>query len=396
MPSAPAAELSTRVLAELRSAGFIEDDDGSLSLPEGEPKEVIRDLHANHRASVLAKNQKFIYKNQKFIYQWEDRVLPYVADGKDVNPADIDLRVVPVDTELDAAIFRYCSLSWSIPVSQGFGRRTRFLVWDDSNRSLFGIFALGDPVFNLTVRDDHIGWTPEQREHRLYNVLDAFVMGSVDPYRRLLGGKMVALAAASLTSSEFITQKYQGRQTQIRGVAKPSRPVLITTTSALGRSSVYNRVRFGDQLVYKSVGFTKGFGHFQFSDELFGELVAFLEASDSLKGNRFGEGPNWKMRTLRLALARIGLPANLLRHGIEREVFVAPLGPTYREYLRGESDSFDPFPFGIAELTDYYRERWAVPRSVRDDSYRTFQRESFRISRGLVHMNGSRQGTLDL
>ena len=52
---------------------------------------------------------------------------------------------------------------------------------------------------------------------------------------------------------------------------KSAAPVLITTTSALGRSSIYNRLRFDGRHVFKSIGYTQGFGHFHFSDELFKE-----------------------------------------------------------------------------------------------------------------------------
>ena len=48
---------------------------------------------------------------------------------------------------------------------------------------LLGVFALGDPVYNLRARDDLIGWNVEQRSARLYNVLDAFVLGAVPPYK---------------------------------------------------------------------------------------------------------------------------------------------------------------------------------------------------------------------
>ena len=45
--------------------------------------------------------------------------------------------------EVHTAVFRYASLHWSVPVSQGYGRRTRFLVIDEQNEKLIGIFALG-------------------------------------------------------------------------------------------------------------------------------------------------------------------------------------------------------------------------------------------------------------
>lgn len=37
--------------------------------------------------------------------------------------------------------------------------------------------ALGEPVFNLLVRDEFIGWDVRLRELRLASVLDAYVAG---------------------------------------------------------------------------------------------------------------------------------------------------------------------------------------------------------------------------
>ena len=71
----------------------------------------------------------------------------------------------------------------------------RFLVWDTENGKLIGILALGDPVFNLSARDHHIGWTSTQRKKRLVGVMDAYVLGAVPPYSSLLCGKLIACLA---------------------------------------------------------------------------------------------------------------------------------------------------------------------------------------------------------
>jgi hypothetical protein len=83
-------------------------------------------------------------------------------------------------------------LTWSVPVSNGFGRRLRYLVWDKQNEKLLGIIAIGDPIFNLSVRDNHIDWNVEDGGKRLVNMMDAYVFGALPPYNMLLGGKLVA------------------------------------------------------------------------------------------------------------------------------------------------------------------------------------------------------------
>jgi hypothetical protein len=202
-------------------------------------------------------------------------------------------------------------------------------VLAEQNDKLIGIFALGDPVFNLTARDSVIGWNSTQRQSRLYNVLDAFVMGAVEPYRQLLGGKLIALCALSDPVIQYLSHKYDGKVTVIQNEQKISRPVLITTTSALGRSSVYNRLTFQHQKAYSSVGHTLGFGHFQFSDDLFADLASLVNSDNGFRSNEYGQGPNWKMRTIRSALEELGLNGDLLKHGLRREVFLAPLAKNW-------------------------------------------------------------------
>lgn len=60
-------------------------------------------------------------------------------------------------------IWRYFRYTWSIPYKTMPGRNLFYLVRDASQPShpVIGIFALGNSVLNLTVRDDEIGWTVE-------------------------------------------------------------------------------------------------------------------------------------------------------------------------------------------------------------------------------------------
>jgi uncharacterized protein DUF4338 len=367
-----AHDLRTAVVEELLNAGFVSED-GQLVPPPGNHKEVARVLHGQQRARVLS-------KAAPFIAEWEDLLIAEFAMGTEVIPADIDPCVTIVASDYDSALFRYASLQWSVPVSQGYGRRTKFLVRDRSNGKLIGIFALGDPVFNLRARDSIVQWNQQQRQERLYNVLDAFVLGAVDPYRQLLGGKLMALLTTTEDALQVIEHKYAGTTTTIQGVEKLPRPVLITTTSALGRSSVYNRLKLRERKVFTSVGFTEGYGHFQFSDELFARLTAFVGADQELRGNRYGDGPNWKIRTLRVALETLGFRGDMLRHGLQREVFLAPLGVGWRAFLRGETDRVKWYRYETEDIAQWYRSRWAEPRASRMPEYSAFDRNSLRLS----------------
>lgn len=362
-------ELRDRVLAELAGAGF-NIENGLLRLPEGDLKEVARSLHSGQRDQVHLAARDHLER-------WEPVLRTYFASGHDIDPSNIAPKLVPVESDEQAALFRLATLQWSVPVSQGYGRRTRFLLLDDTNDKLIGILALGDPVFNLRVRDDVIGWDAEGRGRRLYNVFDAFVLGAVEPYRQLIGGKLVALAAVADETVSFLTEKYRGKKTTISGVVKESRPVLVTTSSSLGRSSLYNRLTFAGVKVFDSVGFTEGFGHFQFSSGLFDDLVGALPESKNGFAHRYGDGPNWRMRTLRAALENVGLRGDLLKHGIRREVFLAPLALGWRAFLRGDANSFQPLVRPLPEIGEYFIERWAKDRALRMPEYADWKYDTY-------------------
>lgn len=60
-------------------------------------------------------------------------------------------------------IWRYFRYTWSIPYKTMPGRNLFYLVRDSAQQyhPVIGIFALGNSVLNLSVRDDRIGWTVE-------------------------------------------------------------------------------------------------------------------------------------------------------------------------------------------------------------------------------------------
>ena len=365
------ARLRRRVLRELRGMGF-RTISGVLIPPDLSAKQAVRELHYRQRVSLLN-------RNAEFLEAWEKPLISHFASGAEVRVDSITPEVELVSTTEQAALFRYATLFWSVPVSQGFGRRTRFLVRDRENGKLIGLFALGDPVYNLTARDQVIGWDVAQRNERLYNVLDAFILGAVPPYRALLGGKLVAMAAVSEQAQSFIERKYRGTITKIQKVTKRPRPVLITTSSALGRSSLYNRLRYRDRLLYVPVGYSKGWGHFHFSVDLFAEMCDLLHSDGGVPSHRFGSGPNWRMRTLKAALGKLELDPDLLHHGVGREIFLAPLAKNWQAFLKGETDRCQWYRFDLDDLAKFFRERWAVGRAIRDSSYLDFEPKHMRL-----------------
>ncbi|HMD96210.1 MAG TPA: Druantia anti-phage system protein DruA [Terriglobia bacterium] len=258
--------LRRKIRAHVRRLGFAVDRHWKLEAGD-DSKTAIRILHARQRRDRLESATKFL--DQRL-----ERALPSFASGCEVEPQKIQPRLEIVQSGTDACdLFRIASLTWSVPVSQGYGRRIRFLVWDESNHKVIGIAALGDPVFNLGVRDQFIGWDAEARSHRLVNLMDAYVLGAVPPYSQILCGEIIASLLRTTDIRDAFSSRYGNSRGVISGEKKCANLVMITTTSSLGRSSVYNRVSLAGMRYLEPIGFTGGYGHFHVDGDLFGDIA---------------------------------------------------------------------------------------------------------------------------
>lgn len=371
-PFSPEAALKRSIRDHLRQLGFTKDEAGELVLP-GVDKDMIRRMHRGQRRERLAAAQPFLARAL-------ERTLPSFADGGELDPAKIRLRLRLIKSDTpESDLFRVATLTWSVPVSAGFGRRMRYLVWDDAHDRLAGVIALGDPVYNLSVRDALINWTVDDRSKRLVGILDAYVLGAVPPYNFLLGGKAIACLIRSRDVYDDFRRLYGQSVGVISKQAKLAHLVAVTTTSSMGRSSVYNRLRLEGAAYFERIGFTEGWGHFHITDALFDRMRDFLRDRDHRYADKhkFGEGPNWRLRTIRAALSALDFNENILRHGIKREVFISRLAANAYEVLRTGNPAPDIAQLlTVEDISDLARDRWMVPRAERGEiDYRSWRRD---------------------
>ncbi len=363
------SKLKRKIRQHLKEVGFIKMPDGTLGLPSTD-KSTIRNLHAPQREEIVSNNQRFVEAHFK-------KLSNYFASGTDIVPNRITPVLQRIDSDTwESRLFRMASLTWSVPVSPGFGRRLRYLVWDQSNGKLIGLIAIGDPVFNLSVRDQYIGWSVEDRTKRLVNILDAYVLGAIPPYNTLLGGKLVA----SLLRTEELYKDFRSQYGKTTGIisgeVKGARLLAITTTSSMGRSSVYNRVKLDGRQYLESIGFTKGWGHFHIPEDIFIEMREYLRTinHDYADLHRFGEGPNWRLRTAKAALSALGFRGDLLKHGIGREVFLCQLAENSIKILAtGKGRPDISTLLNVLEVSELAKRRWIVPRSESMQNYKVWQ-----------------------
>lgn len=371
-----ATQLTRKIKTSLRRQGFRVTESGVFP-PKKLDKETIRRLHstaAEHKLEQVGPALRL----------HEPELLRYIADGPEVDPEVVAPTLVEVKPRTkEEQLFRYATLHWTVPVSSGYGRRLRFLVIDRGNGKLIGVIGLCDPVIGLAGRDQWVGWTKQQRFKNLRHVMDAFVLGAVPPYSNLLFGKFVALLCASDEIRRACNRKYRGTKSLISGRAFDGRIALVTTMSALGRSSIYNRLSFHERKVFQSVGFSRGTGEFHFSNGLYSSISDYANryCDPTYRQPEWGEGFRNRREVIRKCLMKLRLNVAWSYHGIERESFVIPLAHNTREFLRGEHERLYWQTAPLEELYSWFKGRWLVPRSTWDQSYRAFSKEAYQLWR---------------
>ncbi len=367
-------EMKRRLITSLQEQGYFINNN-IISLRCGSTKD-------DFRAVQQHATKKIIEKNEKALRPYENKLITYIADGSEIVPDKIEPELICVRPRSEhERLFRYAATHWSIPISSGYGRRMRFLLMDKSNGKLIGIFALGDPVFGLKDRDAWIGWDSVNRRNRLYHVLDAYILGAVPPYSQLLCGKMIALATLSNEVRKQFNKKYAKNRPLISRKKKPPILALITTTSALGRSSIYNRIKVNGTTYWNKIGFTQGSGEFHFSNGIYNDLRAFVvhHCDPTMRHKNWGNGFRNKREIVTKCLHVLGLPKAFGRHGIQREIFAAPLGQKTKEFLCGENKQVRFYDWPLDKLFAMFKHRWLLPRSERETTWREFRRESYLI-----------------
>jgi hypothetical protein len=360
------SNLRELVINRLQALGFVMAEDGTLS-PATLDKEGLRQMHRPACQSEIA-------ARQKWLHQHLHKYLDFFANGNEVVPEHVDPILLEVATRQHHDLFRIARLLWSLPFSKGYGRRLRFLIIDRANGKLIGLLALQSPPLSFPARDRLFRY-PDGRKTELINqTMDISTLGAVPPYNRLLGGKLIALMAASNEVRQIYWRKYSGRVTEMEQRALPPHLIALTTTSAFGRSSLYNRLRYNGVPIAESLGYTEGYGIFHFL-ELYPLFREFLESQGISTRGGFGTGPRRKWQIMVRALERLGFSSDLLRHGVKREAFLIRLIDNLEAYMEGRDTEpvYRNLPF--PKLVAWWRERWLLPRARRVDDWKEWRKE---------------------
>lgn len=232
-------------------------------------------------------------------------------------------------------------------------------------------------------------------------VADITVCGAIQPYNAILGGKLVAMMAASPEVALEYQRRYADAESEIassmagRAIIRKPTLVLLGTTSLYGiGSSQYNRIKIpgeriggssGEAIEYEELGHSEAFGTSQYSEETVEALEDLVQQSaNGQKVNSiFGEGVSPKLRKIRQGLGLLGLPPDLLlRHHRRRVVYGISLVRNLREYLLGidcGAKYLLPLKQGAnatAKVGAWWRERWLQNRIRSDEVLRAVEQHT--------------------
>jgi hypothetical protein len=229
-------------------------------------------------------------------------------------------------------------------------------------------------------------------------IADLTVCGAVPPYNALLGGKLVAMLAASPEVVLEYKRRYQSLPSIIassmagRAIVRPANLVFIGTTSLYGeRPNQYDRTSYpcdivggprGESVRYRYLtsherNRTSGVGTFQFGRDTKAAIEKYKSSTTNGRrvNNVFGEGTSPKLRSLRDGLNALGISSDeMLQHGIEKVVYGATLVANSANYLLRLDDtpqylfSLDEAQASTARIAQHWFERWASVRMGRDET----------------------------
>ena len=303
-----------------------------------------------------------IKENINFIETFTPTAREYIRDSARINVAKIKPKLIAVaPNTLHGNLFRWWNLVWwSLPHERAYGRQMRFMVWDDYHKSPIGLIGLQSPILSWRVRDEFLGVTAEKRDYWINQSMSAQRLGALPPYNNFLGGKLVALLMMSDDVREAFKKKYHNKTTLLLRRTLPADLLFITTTGAYGKSSVYNRLKFGDAKICDFIGYTSGHGSFHIPNTLYESFINYLRKEGHKAGRCYGNGPSVKMKNIDQAMKLLGFKGGC-EHGMKRAVYLFSFTQNLNASIQGKETPIW-HNRNIGELTEYWKERWACKR----------------------------------
>lgn len=333
-------------------------------------KDFIRELHVNSKNYVSTNIYPEIWRLYK---KHSDRFI----NGRDLDPSKIKPCLKLVEPRsIWAELFKVTRHTWSIPYTKGYGRRVRFVVYDEYHEAVIGVLGFQSPPADLACRDNLFDYPNERKLEMVNRTMDVFTIGAIPPYSNILGGKLVAGLVSADDVRRAYWKLYASKRTIMQDNSIEQPLVAVTTTSVFGRSSIYNRLKYKGRLLAEPIGYTKGFGTIHL-EQYYSEVqkLLFSETGSYISGG-YGNGPKIRWQNFTRALSILGLPSTYFEHGLQREVFIFRFVNDLEAGMSGGLYGAH-INLAVSEYADYWKERWALPRSERIESWKEFDSETY-------------------
>ncbi|MBK8067051.1 MAG: DUF4338 domain-containing protein [Rhodanobacteraceae bacterium] len=353
-PPRPTPEPIDREGEVLREEIVLAKQAFKAAIAEG-TKEAVRRAHLEAKHADASRNLAALWRDFRAVGH-------RFRDQEPIDVAKIDPVLIPVRSrEWTERVFRLARAYWSLPYSKGYGRRLRFVVYDQGHDAVIGILGLQSAPADLACRDRL--FEGEEKLAWLNSTMDAYTVGAVPPYNDLLGGKLVAGMLSTTDIRRHYWAAYASRTSILRQERSQQPLLAVTTASAFGRSSIYNRLRCGDRLLAEPLGFTKGYGIVHL-EALYPRIEAWLARRGEQVPAGFGNGPKVRWQNIQIAAHRLGLGSHVLAHGLGREVFLFRHAANLVPASVGKEL---PQLFGLSaeRWASYWLEAYALPRHRR-------------------------------
>lgn len=369
MQTISATNLKIEVSRILRRQGYKLKPDGVFAL-KNDGREEKRKVHEIAKAERVGASEQFLLDNLSLIQE-------HIIDGKNLDITKIDPEIIEIESgSKEEDFFRWWNIVWwSLPYERAYGRQMRFIIWDKYHNAPIGLVGLQSPILSWSARDKHLGINPDERDFWVNQSLNAQRIGALPPYNDIRGGKLVALLMTAEIVRKKFKKKYKDQKTLLLERKLPSNLLFITTTGAYGKSSVYNRLKFQGESVSEFIGYTQGSGTFHIPNALYEDLVTYLKKRGFETERGYGNGPSRKLRLIDQALQLLGF-ANGITHGIRRAVYLFPMAKNLKNVIQsGKKPTWHHR--SVAEMTQFWKDRWAIPHAEKDKTYLGFSKDEF-------------------
>jgi len=360
-------KLKNKILKVLESQGF---KINPKVVPSKHSKAALKRVQSKSRLEQIGLHKTFILDNLNL-------VKAYSRNYNEIVPNNISLELREIRSESkEEILFRWWNfIWWSIPYQRSYGRQMRFFLWDKAHDAPFGMICLQSPVLKMAVRDQALGIPNNELNVWVNKSLNAQRVGALPPYNDLIGGKMVARTLGCNEVRIAYKRNYKNYKTLIEGINLKPELLFITTSSAFGRSSIYNRLKYKNEYVGIKLGYTKGSGTFHIPESIYLELLEYLNTRGVNVERGYGNGPSRKLKLISMGLGMLGL-REFEFHGIKREYYLFPHTRNLTAVIqRGQKPVWNNRPFEM--MADYWMERWAIPRLERTGLWSRFNRNLY-------------------